>query len=103
MSEVLLYRLHPTCTYTCAVFSTPMLQIIHFLPVYILLVNSLVHLSTPHYICYRRRAQFGMLEEPYTSRNDADIIELIRQIHSESPNLGVSMVSGRFRARGFKV
>ena len=44
-----------------------------------------------------------MLDEPHTSLSDADIIELIRQMHSESPNLGVSMVSGRFRARGFKV
>ena len=62
-----------------------------------------MHLSTPHYIRYRRRAQFGMLEEPHTSLSDADIIELLGQIHSESPNLGVSMVSGRFRARRFKV
>lgn len=52
---------------------------------------------------YRRRADFGMLDEPNNSLNDADLLEMIRQIHSESPTLGVSMVSGRLRARGFKV
>ena len=44
-----------------------------------------------------------MLDDPTTTLNDADLLELIRQMHSEFPNLGVSMISGRLRARGFKV
>ena len=44
-----------------------------------------------------------MLEEPYTSLTDVDIVEVIRQIHAESPNFGVSMMSGILRGRGLKV
>ena len=55
------------------------------------------------YFVNSRRAEFGMLEEPHMSINVADIMSLIRQMHYESPTLGVSMVSGRLRARGFNV
>ena len=44
-----------------------------------------------------------MLDDPGNTLNDADLLELIRQMHSDSPTLGISMISGRLRARGFKV
>lgn len=56
-----------------------------------------------NYNLFRRRAQFRMLQEPHTSSCDAEIVELIREMHSESPTLGISMVIKRLRSRALEV
>lgn len=52
---------------------------------------------------YRRRDEFGMLNEPTSTMTDAELRAFVIQLHSESPTLGESMVAGRLRANGYKV
>lgn len=70
-------------------------------------VNKLIYVLVGMYcltlsdlvICYsynRRRAEFGMLNEPHATIDDAEIA-------SESPTLGESIVIGRLRASGYRV
>ena len=63
--------------------------------------------SVKFFVCLfpnnRRRAEFGMLNEPHTTISDVDIASLITQMRSESPTLGESIISGRLRASGYRV
>ena len=52
---------------------------------------------------FRRRLEYGLLEDPSSGISDADLISLIRQIRMDMPYSGVSMVCGSLRARGFNI
>ena len=48
----------------------------------------------------RHRLEFGMINDESTSLSDPDLLSLVREIHSQSPSIGASMVWGYIRARG---
>ena len=53
---------------------------------------------------YRRRAEFGMLDDDTSEYlTSAEVRRHITQMRQQFPNMGESMVIGRFRAMGFKV
>ena len=44
-----------------------------------------------------------MLDDTSSTLSDDELSELIVEMHSESPTIGVSMVTGRLRAKGYRV
>ena len=44
-----------------------------------------------------------MMNDTSASLSDADLLTLVRDICSQSPTVGVTMVCGQIRARGYKV
>lgn len=48
----------------------------------------------------RPRLEYGMMNDALTTISDAD---LIRDLRSQSPSIGASIVSGQLRARGIQV
>ena len=53
---------------------------------------------------YRRRREFGMLERPHqNSVSDTELLEIVRSLRTEMPDVGQSMVNGRLRSMGFIV
>lgn len=52
---------------------------------------------------YRRRRVYGLLMEPNTIPDDAELSQIIRRICSEAPNLGQMLVHGRIRSMGYHV
>ena len=53
--------------------------------------------------CYRRRVEFGMLNDPSVVISDEDLEQVIEELRTSMPNVGESMVSGALRSRGYKV
>jgi len=51
----------------------------------------------------RRRLEYGLLEDPSREISDPDLVTLLRQIRTDMPYSGVSMVYESLRARGLKV
>ena len=60
-------------------------------------------MSTVVTINYRRRVEYGLIDDPSSEINDEDLTSLIQQIRQEAPYSGVSMMYGSLRARGIKV
>lgn len=54
------------------------------------------------FIC-RRRAEFEMLDDSTSTITDAELSTKIDDIRSESPTLGITLVTGRLRNMGYKV
>ena len=52
---------------------------------------------------YRRRAEFGMLDEPSSVIGEADLLAIVRQISTEHPQVGQSFILGRLRSLGYRV
>lgn len=52
---------------------------------------------------YRRREEYGLLEDPHRIPTDAELIQLIHAIRQELPYCGESMFMGRVRSMGFFV
>lgn len=44
-----------------------------------------------------------MINDGSASLSDPDLLSLVREIHSQSPTIGASMVWGYIRARGYRV
>ena len=51
----------------------------------------------------RRRAEFEMLDDSTSTITDAELSAIIDEIHSESPTLGITLVTGRLRSMGYQV
>jgi hypothetical protein len=54
-------------------------------------------------IIYRRRLEYGLINDPVHDINDEDLASLIRDIKQDTPFSGASMMYGSLRARGIKV
>lgn len=52
---------------------------------------------------YRRRRDYGMLDEPSRSMSEGDLYQLIKDLRSELPNVGEAMVIGRLRSLGYYI
>lgn len=52
---------------------------------------------------YRRRKAYGLLGEPRTVPNDAELSGVVRRICSGMPEIGQILVHGRIRAMGYHV
>ena len=52
---------------------------------------------------YRRRVEFGMLSDASEHLTHGEVIRHVTQMRQQFPNIGESMVIGRFRAMGFQV
>lgn len=52
---------------------------------------------------YRRREEFGMLDEQTTELSDSELIALIEELRQELPYIGQVMVMGILRSRGYQV
>ena len=55
----------------------------------------------PLKLYYRRRVDFGMLEDPSKEISDEDLEAVIAQIQSSMPYVGTSIVVGRVRSMGY--
>ena len=52
---------------------------------------------------HRRRAEFGLLEDPSETISDTELISLVQEIKADSPYYGITMIWGCVRSRGIKV
>ena len=52
---------------------------------------------------YRRREEFGMLDEQATGLSDSELIALLEELRQEFPYIGQVMVMGILQSRGFQV
>ena len=60
-------------------------------------------LGVSHMTIYRRRQEYGMMENPSGNITDSELREVLQQMRRELPSLGQTMVWGRLRSLGFKV
>ena len=52
---------------------------------------------------FRRRVEFGLLQDPTSSISDDDLVAVIREIKVDAPYSGVQMICGSLRSRGLHV
>ena len=52
---------------------------------------------------YRRRVEFGMLDEPSSIIGEEELLSVVRQISREHPQVGQSFILGRLRSLGYRV
>ena len=52
---------------------------------------------------YRRRVQYGLLDEPNSRINDENLKALVQQVTIQHPHVGQSFVWGHMRSLGYKV
>ena len=52
---------------------------------------------------YRRREEYGMLDEPVASISDSDLREKVLEIKKTLPEVGESIILGQLRSMGYKV
>ena len=52
---------------------------------------------------YRRRVEYGLMEEPSRTLADNDLDEVLRELRIELPELGETMAAGRLRSLGYRV
>ena len=52
---------------------------------------------------YRRRQEFGLLDEPVPIITDRELEEIVQHLQTELPNMGESLVWGRLRSMGHYV
>ena len=60
-------------------------------------------LGVSHMTIYRRRQEYGMMENPSGNITDSELREILQQMRRDLPSLGQTMVWGRLRSLGFKV
>ena len=58
-----------------------------------------------YYVFYsnRRRVELGLVNDPSTHMNDAELASFIVDLQLTSPNIGQSLVIGRLRSLGYQV
>ena len=54
------------------------------------------------YVNFRRRVEFDLVESPLLELSDDDLLELVRQLQQDNPDVGESMAVGFVRSRGFR-
>ena len=52
---------------------------------------------------YRRRQEYGMLDEPVASISDSDLREKVLEMKKMLPEVGESIILGQLRSMGYKV
>ena len=60
-------------------------------------------LGVSHMTIYRRRQEYGMMENPSGNITDSELYEVLQHMRRELPALGQTLVWGRLRSLGFKV
>ena len=60
-------------------------------------------LGVSYMTVYRRRREYGMMENPDGNITDSELHEILRLMRRELPTLGQTLVWGRLRSLGFKV
>ena len=56
-----------------------------------------------HLLFCRRRADFGMLEDPSADLSDEDLLAFVSDMRSTTHTVGESLVTGSLRSRGYRV
>ena len=51
---------------------------------------------------YRRRQEFGMLDEPRTNVSDGELLVLVEDIRKNEPECGEVIVIGELRSHGYR-
>ena len=52
---------------------------------------------------YRRRAEYGILDEAHSAIHDRELIEFVRHTLVQHPRVGQTFIIGRLRAQGYRV
>ncbi len=52
---------------------------------------------------YRRKAEYGLLEEPHSAIHDTQLIEFVRYTLVHHPRVGQTFIIGALRAHGYRV
>ena len=52
---------------------------------------------------YRRRQEFGLVEDPRTRISDHQLLEIVRQIRNDFPDIGEVLLMGQLQAKGYIV
>ena len=52
---------------------------------------------------YRRRVEYGMMDETSRTLSDEALSEILRELRVELPELGETMAAGRLRSMGYRV
>ena len=52
---------------------------------------------------YRRRAEFGLLDDPSRTLNDEELSRVVVEMRRELPEIGQLMVAGRLRSMGYQI
>ena len=55
------------------------------------------------YLFCRRLVEFALLDDSTSMITDAELSSIIDDMHSESPTLGVTLITGRLRNMGYRV
>ena len=55
------------------------------------------------FVYYRRRADFGMLEDPTADLSDDDLLAFVSDMRSTTHTVGESLVTGSLRSRGYHI
>ena len=55
------------------------------------------------YVYFRRRVEFDLVESPLLELSDDYLLELVRQLQQDNPDVYESMVVESVRSRGFRV
>ena len=55
------------------------------------------------YVYFRRRVEFDLVESPRLELSDDDLLELVRQLQQDNPDVCESVAVGFVRSRGLRV
>lgn len=55
------------------------------------------------FLVHRRRAEFGMLEDPTLELSDSDLLTFVNEEHCRNPCVGESLVTGSLRSHGYHI
>ena len=63
----------------------------------------MIELQSMLLFCFRRRVEYGLLDDTIMTVSDDELQSTVSEICSECPTVGVSLVLGRLRTMGYRV
>ena len=66
----------------------------------ITIVCSGMYITYIYIVYFRRRVEFDLVESPLLELSDDDLLELVRQLQQDNPDICESMAVGFVRSRG---
>lgn len=102
------FRYQAPTTSGIAALGRPSLEITHgqldYLRSLSLSWTKIAHLlEVSRMTIYRRRVEYGLMEEPSDTLTDSDLDEILRELRVQFPELGETMAAGHFRSLGYRV
>lgn len=55
------------------------------------------------FVCHRRRAEFGMLDDPCGNLSDADLLLFVNTQRQIMPTVGEGLLTGSLRSHGYHI